>query len=85
LLRCISCSLPLARIGGTAAREASTCVRAGSIQATAQPQRPDVVCIRGDDLGWFNIGASHQGMMSGNTPNLDTIVAEGMRFTDDDA
>jgi hypothetical protein len=24
-------------------------------------------------------------MMSGKTPNLDTIVAEGMRFTDDDA
>ncbi|MGH8070878.1 MAG: hypothetical protein ACRERE_37740 [Candidatus Entotheonellia bacterium] len=22
-------------------------------------------------------------MMSGNTPNLDTIAAEGMRFTDD--
>jgi hypothetical protein len=25
------------------------------------------------------------GMMSGNTPNCDTIVGEGMRFTDDDA
>jgi hypothetical protein len=24
-------------------------------------------------------------MMSGKTPNRDTIVAEGMRFTDDDA
>jgi hypothetical protein len=39
----------------------------------------------GDDIGWFNIGAYHQGMMLGKTPNLDTIVAEGMRFTDDDA
>jgi arylsulfatase A-like enzyme len=37
----------------------------------------------GDDIGWFNIGASHQGMMSGKTPNLDTILVEGMRFTDD--
>jgi hypothetical protein len=25
------------------------------------------------------------GMMAGKTPNRDTIVAEGMRFTDDDA
>jgi hypothetical protein len=25
----------------------------------------------GDDIGWFNIGAYHQGMMSGKTPNLD--------------
>jgi arylsulfatase A-like enzyme len=41
------------------------------------------VCITGDDIGWFNIGANHQGMMSGKTPNLDKIVAEGMRFADD--
>jgi hypothetical protein len=60
-------------------------VRSGSTHATAQQQRPAVVCIRGNDLGWFAIDASHQGMMSGTTPNLDTIVAEGMRFTDDDA
>jgi arylsulfatase len=60
-------------------------VRSGSTQATAQQQQPDVVCIRGDDIGWFNIGAPHQGMMSGRTPTRDTIVAQGMRFTDDAA
>jgi arylsulfatase len=36
----------------------------------------------GDDIGWFNIGAYHQGMMAGQTPNLDRLAAEGMRFTD---
>ena len=36
----------------------------------------------GDDIGWFNIGAYHQGIMSGRTPNLDRLAAEGMRFTD---
>jgi arylsulfatase A-like enzyme len=36
----------------------------------------------GDDIGWFNIGAYHQGIMSGKTPNLDRLAAEGMRFTD---
>ena len=36
----------------------------------------------GDDIGWFNIGAYHQGIMSGKTPNLDKLAAEGMRFTD---
>jgi arylsulfatase len=36
----------------------------------------------GDDIGWFNIGAYHQGMMSGRTPHLDQLAAEGMRFTD---
>jgi arylsulfatase len=25
----------------------------------------------GDDIGWFNIGAYHQGVMSGKMPNLD--------------
>lgn len=35
-----------------------------------------------DDIGWFNIGAYHQGMMAGRTPNLDKLAAEGMRFTD---
>ena len=36
----------------------------------------------GDDIGWFNVGAYHQGIMSGKTPNLDKLAAEGMRFTD---
>ncbi len=36
----------------------------------------------GDDVGWFNIGAYHQGIMSGKTPNLDKLAAEGMLFTD---
>src|SRR5262245_43915403 len=36
----------------------------------------------GDDIGWFNIGAYHQGIMSGKTPNLDKLAAQGMRFTD---
>ena len=36
----------------------------------------------GDDIGWFNVGAYNQGIMSGRTPNLDKIAGEGMRFTD---
>jgi arylsulfatase A-like enzyme len=50
--------------------------------AIAQQQRPNIVFIMGDDIGWFNIGAYHQGIMSGKTPNLDRLAAEGMRFTD---
>ena len=47
-----------------------------------QQRRPNILVIMGDDVGWFNIGAYHQGMMSGKTPNLDRLAAEGMRFTD---
>jgi arylsulfatase A-like enzyme len=56
-----------------------------SAQAQQQPspgQRPNIVFIMGDDIGWFNIGAYHQGMMASRTPNLDRLATEGMRFTD---
>src|SRR5256885_4535328 len=49
--------------------------------ASAQP-KPNIVVIMGDDIGMWNIGAYHRGMMAGKTPNLDKIAAEGMLFTD---
>src|SRR5438034_10894045 len=54
-----------------------------SMPVAAQQRRsPNILVIMGDDVGWFNIGAYHQGMMSGKTPNLDKLASEGMRFTD---
>jgi arylsulfatase len=51
--------------------------------AAAKPAgKPNIIFIMGDDVGWFNIGAYHQGMMAGRTPNLDALAAQGMRFTD---
>jgi arylsulfatase len=50
--------------------------------AQATTGKPNILFIMGDDVGWFNIGAYHQGMMSGKTPNLDKLAAQGMRFTD---
>lgn len=41
-----------------------------------------MVFIMGDDVGWFNLGAYHRGMMAGRTPNLDRLAAQGMMFTD---
>ncbi len=49
---------------------------------TASGKQPNILVIMGDDVGWFNIGAYHQGIMSGKTPNLDKLASEGMRFTD---
>src|SRR5215510_8887972 len=51
-------------------------------QNTSTKTKPNIVFIMGDDIGWFNIGAYHQGIMAGRTPNLDRMAAEGMRFTD---
>jgi len=44
--------------------------------------QPNIVAIMADDIGWFNIGAYHQGIMASRTPNLDRLAAEGIRFTD---
>ncbi|PZQ51525.1 MAG: arylsulfatase [Rhodovulum sulfidophilum] len=50
--------------------------------AAAQETKPNILFIMGDDVGWFNIGAYGRGIMSGRTPNLDRLAAEGMMFTD---
>src|SRR5579885_500333 len=51
-------------------------------RARADARKPNILVIMGDDVGWFNIGAYNQGIMSGKTPNLDKLAAQGMRFTD---
>ena len=50
--------------------------------AQAADKKPNILVIMGDDVGWFNIGAYHRGIMSGKTPNLDKLASEGMLFTD---
>jgi arylsulfatase len=63
----------------------STVLAGGSVAAYAQAAsmtKPNIVVIMSDDVGWFNIGAYHQGIMAGRTPNLDKLASEGMRFTD---
>lgn len=56
---------------------------ASSAPVGAQDQgQPNIVVIMGDDIGMWNIGAYHRGMMAGKTPNLDRLANEGMMFTD---
>src|SRR5262249_19754816 len=57
---------------------------AASMPALAQQRQrpPNILVIMGDDVGWFNIGAYHRGIMAGKTPNLDKLASEGMMFTD---
>src|SRR5256884_1242213 len=50
--------------------------------AVAANKKPNIVVIMGDDIGMWNIGAYHRGLMAGRTPNLDKLAAEGMQFTD---
>src|SRR5262245_60276593 len=48
----------------------------------AQNKKPNILFIMGDDVGWFNIGAYHRGIMSGKTPSLDKLASQGVVFTD---
>src|SRR6476620_10080696 len=52
------------------------------LPAQAADKKPNIIVIMGDDIGIWNIGAYHRGMMAGRTPNLDKIAGEGMLFTD---
>jgi arylsulfatase A-like enzyme len=61
---------------------AATALVSTPAHAQAPAQRPNILVIMGDDVGWFNIGAYHRGIMSGKTPNLDKLAADGMMFTD---
>ena len=62
---------------------AASAVILSTIDATqAAEKKPNIIFIMGDDVGWSNIGVYHQGIMSGRTPNLDRLAAEGIRFTD---
>jgi arylsulfatase len=68
------------RLGGLAAGLLLAVAVPGPGQA--QQQKPNILVIMGDDIGWSNIGVYNQGIMSGRTPNLDQLANEGMRFTD---
>ncbi len=48
----------------------------------AQPSKPNILVIWGDDVGQSNISAYTRGLMGYHTPNIDRIAREGMMFTD---
>lgn len=44
--------------------------------------KPNILVIWGDDIGWNNISAYNHGMMGYKTPNIDRIAKEGAMYTD---
>ncbi len=50
--------------------------------ASAQQQKPNILVIMADDIGYWNISAYNRGMMGYRTPNIDRIANEGAIFTD---
>src|SRR5262245_21273745 len=50
--------------------------------AAQQQQKPNILFIMGDDIGWMQPSIYHQGLMVGEKPNIDRIGQEGAKFTD---
>lgn len=44
--------------------------------------KPNILVVWGDDIGYWNISYNSHGMMGYQTPNIDRIASEGMKFTD---
>ena len=57
-------------------------VLAWSAGPAAAQQKPNILFIMGDDIGWMQPSIYHRGLMVGETPNIDRIGQEGALFTD---
>ena len=44
--------------------------------------KPNILVLWGDDIGWWNISYNSRGQMGYRTPNIDRIGNEGAAFTD---
>ncbi|MEM9061052.1 MAG: arylsulfatase [Pseudomonadota bacterium] len=73
-----------ATVAGVAAAAAGAAGKAQA-QTTASSgvgDKPNILIIWGDDIGWNNPSCYHRGLMGGSTPNIDRIANEGAMFTD---
>ena len=44
--------------------------------------KPNILILWGDDIGWWNISYNSRGQMGYRTPNIDRVAEEGAAFTD---
>lgn len=74
----ITVDMSRAFVAVMASLAAALCAAGDAAQAQAQPKRPNIVVILGDDLGFADIGAFGGEI---RTPNLDALANAGVRFT----
>jgi arylsulfatase A-like enzyme len=61
---------------------ASVFVASAPATAQQQQQKPNILFIMGDDIGYMQPSIYHRGLMVGETPNIDKIGQDGAMFTD---
>ena len=52
------------------------------LTAFAITDKPNILVIFDDHIGYWNVSYNSGGMMGYKTPNIDRIAQEGLRFTD---
>lgn len=65
---------------GPAFAQSSSPQAQASAKPQSSPQRPNIIYIMADDLGYGDLGCYGQQMI--HTPRLDRMAREGLRFTD---
>ena len=58
----------------------ASCVAPQKVEGKRVPDQPNILFIVIDDLGWTDFGCQGSGYYE--TPNIDRLAAEGIRFTD---
>lgn len=58
------------------------CLISTLVFAQKKTDKPNILVIWGDDVGWDNVSAYNHGMMGYKTPNIDRLAKEGAMFTD---
>ena len=53
-----------------------------SAASASAANKPNILFIMADDIGWMQVQAYAMGLGNGETPNIDRLAREGMKFTD---
>ncbi len=48
----------------------------------SKQKQPNILVIRGDDIGISNLSCYSHGLMGYRTPNIDRIAKEGVKFAE---
>lgn len=66
----------------TAKKTEKPSAAAAGKRASTGAKKPNILVIWGDDIGIANLSCYTHGLMGYQTPNIDRIANEGLRFTD---
>ena len=57
-----------------------SCLLVAAANTQAQTRKPNMLVIFGDDIGIANLSCYSAGLMGYETPNIDRVAREGIRF-----